>query len=114
MKAFLPFWIGLAAFNPHRHDVVAEEVLNYQPEILESLDGLLELTFTVDMVTSLNGDRIAPGYNGQPIGPTLRLKVGDTLRLTLDNALEPNTDVDVELFDYIMTSNNDANVSVVS
>jgi FtsP/CotA-like multicopper oxidase with cupredoxin domain len=114
MKAFLPLWIGLAAFNPHRHAVVAEEVLNYQPEILESLDGLLEVTLTVDMVTSLNGDRIAPGYNGQPIGPTLRLKVGDTLRLTLDNALEPNTDVDVELFDYIMTSNNDANVSVVS
>jgi hypothetical protein len=114
MKAFLPLWMSLAALNSHYHYVVAEEVLNYQPEILESTDGLLEVTFQVGMVTSLNGDRIAAGYNGKPVGPTLRLNAGDTLRLTLENNLEPNTDVDVELFEYIMTSYNDANVSIVS
>jgi FtsP/CotA-like multicopper oxidase with cupredoxin domain len=114
MKAFLPLWMSLAALNSHHHYAVAEEALNYQPEILESKDGLLEVTFQVGMVTSLNGDRIGQGYNGKPVGPTLRLKAGDTLRLSLENNLEPNTDVDVELFEYIMTSDNDANVSTVS
>lgn len=87
----------------------AESVVpvNYQPEELKSVDGLLDVTLDVAMLESLNGTRIAPAYNGAPVGPTLRVKPGDTLRVKLNNNLEPGTDVDRELYEYVLDPLND-------
>jgi hypothetical protein len=85
-----------------------------QPPELVSENGLLEVTLTVDLVTSLNGTRVAPGYNGLPIGPTLRLKPGDTFRVTLVNNLPSVSAVDRELWDYVYNPESDyVNVSRV-
>jgi hypothetical protein len=77
-----------------------------------SEDGLLEVTLVVDIVTSLDGTRHAPGYNGHPTGPTLRVKPGDTLRVTLENNLEAVTSMDKELYEYVYDADSDfVNVS---
>jgi hypothetical protein len=83
-----------------------------QPPELVSENGLLEVTLTVDFVTSLNGARVAPGYNGLPFGPTLRVKPGDTLRVTLVNNLPSVSAIDRELWDYVY--NPEANYVNVS
>jgi FtsP/CotA-like multicopper oxidase with cupredoxin domain len=62
----------------------------YQPPILESADGVLDVTLTVALGASLNNTRLSPMYNGQPMGPTIKLKPGDVLTLTLDNQLSPS------------------------
>jgi FtsP/CotA-like multicopper oxidase with cupredoxin domain len=75
------------------------------------------VTLDVDYIQSLNGARIGPGYNGAPIGPTLRVKQGDTLSVTLNNNLNPATPLERELHDYVMDPDNavtnDANVTVI-
>jgi FtsP/CotA-like multicopper oxidase with cupredoxin domain len=90
---------------------------NPQPVELVSVDGLLEVTLDVDFLESLNGTRIGPGYNGAPVGPTLRVKPGDTLIVTLNNNLSPATPLDRELHDYVMDPNNaienDVNVTII-
>lgn len=90
---------------------------SFQPPEIVSKDGKLDVTLTVDMVLSLNGTRNAPGYNGNPIGPTIRIKPGDTLSVTLINNLEPSSDYDHELHEFVYDRNsekvNDVNVSIV-
>lgn len=87
------------------------------PDELISENGLLDITLTVDLVTSLNGTRIAPGYNGKSVGPTLRVKPGDTLRVTLINNLDVTSidqapEVSHSLFDYVYDDQSDfVNVS---
>jgi FtsP/CotA-like multicopper oxidase with cupredoxin domain len=87
------------------------------PDELISENGRLDVTLTVDLVTSLNGTRIAPGYNGKPVGPTLRVKPGDTLRVTLVNNLDATSvdqapEVSRALFEYVYNDKSDfVNVS---
>jgi FtsP/CotA-like multicopper oxidase with cupredoxin domain len=87
------------------------------PDELISDNGLLDVTLTVDLVTSLNGTRIAAGYNGKPVGPTLRVKPGDTLRVTLVNNLDATSmdhapEVSRSLYYYIYNDKSDfVNVS---
>lgn len=62
--------------------------------VIRSQNGVLETTLTVAYAeheiagcpTSLRN------YNGSLVGPTLRLKPGDTLRVLLENRLPPNMD----------------------
>ena len=63
----------------------------YQPPVLESVDGTLDVTLTVEMTESLDGTRRSPLYNGQPMGPTIKVKPGDVLTLTLENQLDPSS-----------------------
>jgi FtsP/CotA-like multicopper oxidase with cupredoxin domain len=81
------------------------------------MNGRLDVTLQVDMLESLNGTRVAPGYNGAPIGPTLRVKPGDVLAVTLQNNLPAGSSLDRELYNYVMDpvneANNEANVTIV-
>lgn len=86
---------------------------NLQPEQLVSENGKLDVTLTVDLVSSLDGNRLAPGYNGKPMGPTLRVKPGDTLTVTLTNNLDPSSDYDKELLNYVQDPNSDENNATV-
>lgn len=112
MKLLFPFLFFLAF-----HQLVAVVVTNPQPVELASKGGVLKVKLTVDLVLSLNSNRLAPGYNGAPIGPTLRAKPGDTVIVTLINNLEPGSDLDHELYSYTHdrqeATNNDANMTIV-
>jgi hypothetical protein len=93
------------------------QVVNYQPVELVSSNGKLEVTLDVGLLESLNGTRFAPAYNGAPIGPTIRVKPGDSFKVTLNNMLEPGTDLDRELMAYVMSPQNsidhDVNVTTI-
>ena len=94
-------------------DYVTGEGYN-QPQAYKSENGLLDVSLVVDMVTSLNGTRTAPGYNGRSAGPTLRVSPGDTLRVTLTNNLQ-TTETDAELYQYIMDPNSDyVNATIIA
>ena len=92
-----------------------------QPAELVSQDGKLEVTLDVDLIDSLEGIpwsntgfRTGPGYNGQPIGPTLRVKRGDTLTVTLNNNLDPSPARELELDAYVKDpTSDDVNVTVI-
>jgi FtsP/CotA-like multicopper oxidase with cupredoxin domain len=79
------------------------------------------VTLDVGLVQSLEGIqwsdvgyRLAPGYNGGAVGPTLRVKPGDILTVTLNNKLDPSPARDRELNDYVMNpKSDDANVTVI-
>jgi FtsP/CotA-like multicopper oxidase with cupredoxin domain len=86
-----------------------------------SKNGRLDVTLTVDLVDSLHGiewsinrKRTAPGYNGAAIGPTLRVRPGDTLQIILQNNLSPSPTLDHELHAYVMDPrSDDANVTAI-
>jgi len=88
---------------------------------LVSENGLLEVTLEVGLVDSLDGiewsatgKRTGPGYNGQAIGPTLRVKPGDTLKVNLVNNLNPVSPLDRELYAYVLDPDaDDANVTTI-
>jgi hypothetical protein len=113
---FLPTVIPLMVVVAMPTSAQAQVVLNYQPIELVSSGGMLEVTLDVDLLESLNGNRIAPAYNGATVGPTIRLKPGDSFKVILNNNLEPGTDLDRELNEYVMgTQNNiDSDVNVTS
>lgn len=95
--------------------VASSTSTNYQPDSLSSTNNALDVTLNIAMVTSLNGTRVAPGYNGSPTGPTLRVKPGDLLTVTLVNNLEPGSELDTELYEYTQDSSVDAmNRTIVS
>jgi FtsP/CotA-like multicopper oxidase with cupredoxin domain len=93
------------------------QVVNYQPVELVSSGGMLELTLDVGLLESLNGTRLAPAYNGETVGPTLRLNPGDRLKVILKNSLMPGSALDRELSSYVMDIQNsidsDANVTTI-
>jgi FtsP/CotA-like multicopper oxidase with cupredoxin domain len=93
------------------------QVVNYQAVELVSSGGVLEVTLDVDLLESLNGTRIASAYNGASVGPTIRLKPGDSFKVTLKNSLEPGTALDRELSEYLMNPQNnidsDSNVTII-
>jgi hypothetical protein len=88
-----------------------------QPTELFSENGVLEVTLVVDDLQSVGGTKIAPAYNGEPCGPTLHVKPGDTLQVTLVNNLPPMSETERELYDYILDpaneENNEANVTAI-
>lgn len=63
-----------------------------QPSELRSENGVLETTLTVAYAENTIADcRVRlRSYNGGLVGPTLRVKPGDTLKIKLDNRLPPN------------------------
>lgn len=65
------------------------------PSQLRSTNGLLDvaLTAAATMVPWGSGERYALTYNGSVPGPTLRLRPGDTLRITLKNELDQATNL---------------------
>ena len=65
------------------------------PSQLRSANGVLEvaLTAAASMVPWGSGERYALTYNGSVPGPTLRLRPGDTLRVTLKNELDQATNL---------------------
>jgi hypothetical protein len=93
------------------------QVVNFQPAELVSSGGMLEVTLEVGLLESLNGTRIAPAYNGATVGPTIRLKPGDSFKVTLKNSLEPGSAMDRELSEFVMNPQNgidsDANVTTI-
>ena len=66
-----------------------------QPEELRSKDGVLSVTLRVVMAHNLIGGVpvFLRSYNGKLTGPTLRAHPGDTLRIALENDLDPEVDV---------------------
>jgi L-ascorbate oxidase len=69
------------------------------------------------MEYSLNGTRFSRQFNGGPVGPTLRVKPGDLLTVTLNNNLVASPPRDLELLEYIQDPQNeiddDANVTKI-
>lgn len=60
-----------------------------EPETIRSVDGVLTTTLVVryaDHQIGTDAVRLR-GYNGRLVGPTLRCRPGDLLRITLDNQL---------------------------
>ena len=84
--------IVLAAFGHSAHADM--EPFQNPPEV-RSVDGVLEVTLTAEETTYTIGDRQATTaiYNGVYAGPTLRVKPGDTMRITLVNKLDQPTNI---------------------
>jgi|AGTN01.1.fsa_nt_gi Putative multicopper oxidases len=61
----------------------------FQPRVLRSDNGLLNVAVDARLGTfDLAGRRVTlRGYDGGPLGRTLQVKAGDTLRLTLGNSM---------------------------
>jgi FtsP/CotA-like multicopper oxidase with cupredoxin domain len=66
-----------------------------EPEILSSSAGVLDLTLTAAMTEiTIAGARVrALTYNGTLPGPTLRVRPGDRIRLTVRNELDAGTNI---------------------
>ncbi len=62
------------------------------PDEVRSRNGMLALTLTIDYSTQkiAGCETRLRTYNGKLVGPTLRVKPGDTMRIRLDNRLPPN------------------------
>jgi FtsP/CotA-like multicopper oxidase with cupredoxin domain len=117
---FLPTVIPLLVAVAMPTSAQAQVQVNYQPVELVSSGGYLEVTLDVGSVLSLNGTRIASGYNvinGATVGPTIRLKPGEQLKVILNNNLGSATDLDRELNEYVMDTQNNidsyANVTTI-
>jgi FtsP/CotA-like multicopper oxidase with cupredoxin domain len=89
----------------------------YQPSTIVSENGKLNFTLTIRGRTTLNGTRKSAMYNGGPVGPTIRLKTGDTLTVTLQNDLKPASNRTRDLMQYVMDPQNEidnlANVTII-
>ena len=68
-----------------------------EPENLRSQDGALKLRLEAAPAQAMVGGRVASvvAYNGSLPGPTLRLRPGDRLRVTLVNRLDMATNLHV-------------------
>jgi FtsP/CotA-like multicopper oxidase with cupredoxin domain len=66
-----------------------------QPSVLQSTNGLLEVSLLVKAGLHPwgSGNRYALSYNGSTPGPTLRVRPGDTMRITLRNELDQETNL---------------------
>jgi FtsP/CotA-like multicopper oxidase with cupredoxin domain/peroxiredoxin/ketosteroid isomerase-like protein len=74
-----------------RFDATAAALPSLQPVTVRSQNGRLDLELSVDYATVHigNDDVRLRVYNGQLVGPVLRVKAGDTLYITLRNKLPP-------------------------
>jgi hypothetical protein len=84
------------------HYVAASHAPLTQPDSLESKNGVLEVTLHVNVTRIAGGSANGGGglpplsyttrsYNGKVPGPTLRVRPGDLVRITLVNDLEDQT-----------------------
>lgn len=76
-------------------DIEAHGLEAFQaPPTFSSKDGELNITLDVKYGTyEIAGCKVhLRSYNGQPVGPTLRLKPGDTLNMTIRNQLPPESE----------------------
>ena len=102
--------LGLSSFNNNNNILLVSGAEFYAPETLSSGDtGKLDVTLTVDVATTMDGKRTSAVYNNSPMGPTLRVKPGDTLTVTLVNNLPKATSVDRELYDYVYDEQHEMN-----
>jgi suppressor of ftsI len=72
-----------------------------EPPVIESRNGLLRTTFTVEeRSVTIAGARVrrAKTYQGELIGPTLRVKPGDTIEIRLVNRLGEPTNLHLHGF----------------
>jgi FtsP/CotA-like multicopper oxidase with cupredoxin domain len=76
-------------------------------EELASENGVLTVDLNVTLEVSLDGIRTSPQYNKCGVGPTLRVKPGDTLVVNLHNNLPAGSDLDVELYQVTHDPNSD-------
>jgi FtsP/CotA-like multicopper oxidase with cupredoxin domain len=86
-------------------EVAATPNADVQPNQIYSKDGILDAILNVDYLLSLDGTRYAPAYNGKPVGPTFRVKPGDTIKIKLINNLLPESDTGRELYEYVSNPN---------
>lgn len=92
----------------HKSLVAGQPLRNGQPEEIRSINGKLEVTLDVSLITTddlgtPNGPRVAPGYNGAAVGPTLRAKPGDRVCITLVNSLAESTEDEQEKMAFAMS-----------
>ncbi|WP_435017364.1 multicopper oxidase domain-containing protein [Tundrisphaera sp. TA3] len=81
---------GLPA--PQRRDLAESSSISFQnPEEIRSADGQLKVTLVAMKTHGRIGDDpvFLRSYNGRLVGPTLRARPGDILRIKLVNDLEP-------------------------
>lgn len=64
-----------------------------EPEVLFSVNGQLDLSLTAGPATYQGASEGALAYNDAPIGPTLRVRPGDRINLTLRNGLDAPTNL---------------------
>lgn len=111
--------VCLSIFS-HSSSIFYDSVLLQPPEVVSS-NGFLKVTLNISLLDSLDGIqwsetgvRTAPGYNGASVGPTLRVKPGDTVEVTLNNNLDPSPAIDLELNQYVMDpTSDDVNVTII-
>lgn len=80
---------------PERKSLAAATTVSFQqPEEIWSADGRLSVTLVGMKARNYIGDDpvYLRSYNGKLVGPTLRAKAGDTLRITLRNDFAPEAD----------------------
>ena len=64
-----------------------------EPDVLSSVNGRLDVTLVASMATHEGAIDGALAYNAGPVGPTLRVRPGDRVNLTLRNALNAPTNL---------------------
>lgn len=88
--AALAFILALAAFAP------ANAAAFSQPEQLRSKNGVLRATFTAAPGAAKINGKLTHGtytYNGQYVGPTLNVRPGDRIELTVKSELSEETNI---------------------
>jgi len=82
-----------------------------EPPVLRSADGRLDVTLTAQLGPTVIGGRqvVSMTYNGQAPSPTLRLRPGDTLGVTLVNQLDQPTNLHTHGL-HVSPSGNSDNV----
>jgi FtsP/CotA-like multicopper oxidase with cupredoxin domain len=80
--------------GPLPDDIITADYSNHpfqNPDVIQSKNGLLETSLEVKKAENKIADCVVNlrSYNGKLVGPTLRAKPGDTIRIKLINELDP-------------------------
>ena len=103
--------------NSHQYQRQTTQAVQYhpghnsQPPEIQSKNGFLKVNLDVDLVYTPDLDRMAPGFNGGPVGPTLRAKPGDKVRITLTNNLDPSTEEELANEAFVMSQVDDSQLN---